>query len=704
VVERAPVQIADVEGAPLYRSRDLLMRWGYRAVLVVPLLHDERVIGAMSVLRRSAGHFTEREVELVTTFAGHSAIALEHARLFHEAQAQNRALEEALAYQTVTSEFLKGLSQTTFELQPTLQTLVEHAARLCGASNCLIFILENGAYQLAADFRGSDESRRLLQKEPIRLGRETVVGRTAMERRPVQVPDVLADPGYGWLKVQRAVGYRSVLGVPLLREGNPIGVIAIHRTEVQPFTEKQIEVLTHFADQAVVAIEKIRLFRELQARTEELARSVEELRALSQTTQVVNSSLELDRVLSAIAEEACRLCHGDAGLITEFVESTGEFRPRASWNVGPRLVQAILAAPPTWGNGASGRSAAHAAPVQIPDILAEPDYRWGDLLSREGYRAVLAVPLLRDGRVIGTIAVARGTAGLFADRHVRLLTTFANQATIALEHASLFGQLHEKAAQLEVVSHHKSAFLASMSHELRTPLNSIIGFSEVLLDPTLGSLSAEEHQEFLSNILASGRHLLRLINDVVDLSKVEAGKMEIHPEPVSLAETVEGVLATLKPLTTRKRVRISTHLQPDLGPVYADPARLKQILYNLLSNALKFTPEQGEVTVTAHRAAESRRRRDTEESATMLPGPPAPLPFLEVSVTDTGIGIPAAHLERIFDEFEQVLHPARPKLEGTGLGLALVKKFVEMHGGNIRVASAPGQGSTFTFTIPSAVE
>ncbi len=375
VVERRPVQIADVEAVPLYRSRELLLRWGYRAVLVVPLLHDERVIGAMSVLRQNAGEFAQREVELVTTFAGHSAIALEHARLFQEAQAQNRALQEALEYQTVTSEFLKGISQSTFEPQPTLDTLVEHAAQLCGASSCLIFTLENEAYQVAAHYRATEEFRKLLKDHPIRPGRETVVGRAVLERRPVHVPDVLADPEYGWPEAQRAVGYRSVLGIPLLREGRPIGIIAVHRTEVQPFTPKQIEVLASFADQAVVAIEKIRLFRELQDRTEELAQSVAELRVLAQTTQTVNSSLDLDRVLSAIAEEACQLCQGDAGLITELAKEGGEFRPCASWNVSPRLVETIQAAPPTWGDGATGQSAVLRGPVQIPDVLAERTYR-----------------------------------------------------------------------------------------------------------------------------------------------------------------------------------------------------------------------------------------------------------------------------------------------------------------------------------------
>ena len=270
---------------------------------------------------------------------------------------------------------------------------------------------------------------------------------------------------------------------------------------------------------------------------------------------------------------------------------------------------------------------------------------------------------------------------------------FLGQSSLAIENARLLRKVREQAQQLEVVSRHKSQFLASMSHELRTPLNAIIGFSEVLLDPSMGPLPQEEQQEFVGNILTSGRHLLRLINDVLDLSKIEAGKMELHPEPVILSDVTDGVLATLKSLAAKKQLQVGSDLPDDLPLAWADPPRLKQILYNLLSNAIKFTPAGGRVSVTARAVADSSRGAGERGSGG------AGERYLEVSVTDTGIGIPEEHLDRVFREFEQVVDTAHPRQEGTGLGLPLVKKFVEMHGGTIRATSTPGRGSSFVFTI-----
>jgi signal transduction histidine kinase len=455
-----------------------------------------------------------------------------------------------------------------------------------------------------------------------------------------------------------------------------------------------------FLGQSTLAIERARLLNDLRERNEELA-------ALAEVTRAVSASLDLDETLQTISTHATQLTGSDSASIYLYDKGQDAFEVRASYNTpGEFLREAeehrILGAGPAAQAPLAARSlvartVAERAPIQIPNVEVTADYRSRDLLLRWNYRALLAVPLVLGDRVIGVMNVRRKRAGEFSKREVELVTTFARQSAVAIENARLFHETEDKGRQLEIASKHKSQFLASMSHELRTPLNAIIGFSEVMLDPNLGPLPAEEQQEFLTNILTSGKHLLRLINDILDLSKIEAGKMEIHPEAVSLVEMIEGVLGTVKPLATKKQVSVKSVLAANLPPAWADPPRLKQILYNLLSNAIKFTPASGHVTVKA---------RTVELSTSQVVDSSRPIDsargWLEVSVSDTGIGIPAKDLERIFEEFEQVADPGRPRQEGTGLGLALVKRLVEMHGGRIRVASAPGQGSTFTFLIPAA--
>jgi signal transduction histidine kinase/CRP-like cAMP-binding protein len=677
---RVPVQIADVAATSDYPSRDLLLRSGYRSVLVVPLLHGERVIGSMSVLRSRPREFSAREVELVTTFASHSAIALDHARLFQEVEARNRELVEALEQQTVTGEFLKVISRSTFDLQPVLESLVQSATRLCDADSGFIFRRDGEAYRVAADHGPPDDLRTLVRQHPIQSGRGTLVGRIALERRAVHIPDVLADPEYRWAEAQRAGGYRTALGIPLLREGIPIGVMVLSRNAVRPFTEKQIQLLTTFADQAGIALENVRLFTALQARTQELARSVEGLQALGQTIQAVSSSLELGQVLSTIAEQATKLCDADAGLITEYVEATGEFRPSAGWNTSQELIQAIQAAPPTWGRGATGKSAATGQPVQIPDILAEAGYPFREILVREGYRAVLSIPMIRDGRTLGTLAVARKVPGPFTERHVKLLSTFADQTIMASEHARLFQQLQEKAEQLEVASRHKSHFLASMSHELRTPLNAILGYTELILDSIYGPVPAEI-RDVLKRLEKSGRHLLSLINDVLDLSKIEAGQLTLGLTDYSMPEIVRTVFTAVESLAAEKNLALKVTVAPELPLGHGDERRLTQVLLNLLGNAIKFT-EVGEVRVEVSTADGAFR----------------------VAVSDTGPGIAPADQEKIFEQFQQVDSSSTQKKGGTGLGLSVAKHIIEMHGGRIWVESSPGKGSTFWFTVPVRVE
>jgi signal transduction histidine kinase/CRP-like cAMP-binding protein len=458
-----------------------------------------------------------------------------------------------------------------------------------------------------------------------------------------------------------------------------------------------------FLGQSALAIERARLLADLRERNDALA-------ALGEIARAVSASLDVDTTLRAVSAYAAQLTHSDSASLFLYDEARDRSEVCASHNTPEEYLKAIESHQDAEPTGATQESSfglslvakvvRERAPTQIPDAEADTHQRNRDLYLRWGYRALLGVPVLHGSRVVGALSVRRKRAGEFSPREVELVTTFARQAAVAIVNARLFSEIQEKASQLEVVSRHKSQFLASMSHELRTPLNAIIGFSEVLLDPDMGPFPPEEQREFLGNILTSGRHLLRLINDILDLSKVEAGKMELHPEPVSLQEVAEGVLATLKSLAAKKQLRVESDFPADLPLAWADPPRLKQILYNLLSNAFKFTPAGGRVAVMAHRVGGSRRETDEQRSEGV--GATRLRPLLEVSVTDTGVGIPAEHLERIFQEFEQVVDTTIPRQEGTGLGLPLVKKFVELHGGTIRASSSPGHGSAFVFTIPTA--
>ncbi len=553
ILNRAVVQIPDVSADPEYTLGRLAQLIKYRSLVGVPMLREGQPIGVIVVPRAEAGYFPEKHIALLKTFADQAVIAIENVRLFKELQDRNRDLSEALEQQTATSEVLKVISRSTFDLQPVMETLIENATRLCSAKLGVIYRFDGAVLRVAAQYGTSPEFREYWQRHELRPGRGSNVGRVALERRTSHIPDVLSDPEFELAEVQKRAGFRTLLGVPMLREGVLIGVISLGRSEIRPFTDRQIELVTTFADQAVIAIENVRLLQELQARTGELARSVEELTALGQTTQAVSSSLDLGQVLATIAEQATKLCQADAGFIVEYHEAIGEFRISASWNASQDYLRAIQRAQLTLGRGASGQSAATGRPVQIPDVMVEPGYPFREILAREGYRAVLSVPMLRDGRILGTMVLARKTPGAFGEEQVRLLTTFANQTTIAIEHARLFQEIRDKSHQLEAASRHKSEFLANMSHELRTPLNAILGFNELILGGIYGDLPPDL-REPLTDIQSSGRHLLRLINNVLDLSKIEAGRMELAATEYAVEDIVERVRASLHPLAVDKRL------------------------------------------------------------------------------------------------------------------------------------------------------
>jgi signal transduction histidine kinase len=454
-------------------------------------------------------------------------------------------------------------------------------------------------------------------------------------------------------------------------------VISIWKEDkVSPFTERQIDLVATFADQAVIAIENVRLFRALDERTRELARSVEELRALGEIGQVVNSTLDPETVLNTIITQAVALTGTDGGLISEYDEATGTLPIRAA----PGFEEVLEGADPVRiGEGAIGRAIETKAPVQIPDVDAPGAYtgRLRGLAGRAGLKALLAVPLLREDRVLGALLVARKTPGAFPPGTVELLGTFAAQSALAIHNARLFRELEEKGRELVLANQHKSAFLANMSHELRTPLNAVIGFSEVLGDEMFGELN-EKQSEYVDDIHTSGRHLLSLINDILDLSKIEAGRMELDLSTFDIREALGNALTLVGERAQRRGIALESEIDASLGDMNGDERKFKQILLNLLSNAVKFTPEGGRVTLTAH---------STDANVV-------------IAVRDTGVGIAADDQERIFEEFRQVGTDYARKVEGTGLGLALTRRFVELHGGDIVVESELGAGSEFRITLP----
>ena len=587
----------------------------------------------------------------------------------------------ALEQQTATSEILEVMSQSQKDAQPVFEAIVRSALRLCDGFFSIVYRFDGEMMNVAADHQVNPRASAALRAlYPAPARRDHIVGRALLDRRRHHIADVATDPELGGNRnvFMSSFPYRTALAVPMLRAGVPIGAIAIGRSDVRPFTDRQIEVLETFADQAVIAIENVRLFKELEARTAELTGSVEKLTALSEVSRAVSSTLDVETVLNTIVSRANQLAGADACGIYEYDENVQMFHVRATHNFDAAFVARLRAMPLHKGEGAIGRATEAHEPIQIADIAVPGAYesRVRDLLIGAGYRALLSVPLLREEQIIGSLSLTRKAPGEYSPEVIEVLKTFATQSALAIQNARLFREIADKSAQLEAASRHKSEFLANMSHELRTPLNAIIGFSEVLVDRMFGELN-EKQDEYLKDIFASGQHLLSLINDILDLSKIEAGRMELETTDFDLPSAIDNALILVRERATRRGITLGRTIDEQLGMLRGDERKVKQVLLNLLSNALKFTPEGGRIDVSAH----------------LQDG------MAEIAVTDTGVGIAPEDQEAVFEEFRQV-GTADKKVEGTGLGLALSRKFIELHGGRIWVKSQVGHGSTFTFTLP----
>jgi len=416
----------------------------------------------------------------------------------------------------------------------------------------------------------------------------------------------------------------------------------------------------------------------VQARTAELARSVEELRALGEVSQAVNSTLDLETVLATIVAKAVQLSNTDAGVIYVFDELDQTLRVRATYGLSEELIAAIQDQPAAAASDALRQAIRDRQPQEIADIRDEPPSSVREISMRVGFRARLVVPLVSADRGVGALAIRRKQPGRFPKDTIQLLQTFAAHSVLAIQNARLFHEVEEKGHQLAEASQHKSQFLANMSHELRTPLNAIIGVSEMLRED---AEALKQDTEPLDRVLGAGRHLLALINDILDLSKIEAGRMELQLEDFALAPLIDGVVKTIEPLAAKNENRVAVDCDGAIGKLHADQMRLRQALLNLMSNANKFT-ERGTISVDARQAQENGRE------------------WVTIAVADTGIGMTPAQMEKLFQEFSQADASTTRKYGGTGLGLAISKRLCQMMGGDITVESEPGKGSVFTVRLP----
>ncbi len=679
-LDRAVVHVPDLQAATEFAASTARER-GAGSQLAVPLLRAQEAIGVIGLARDVVGPFSPEQIEVLQTFADQAVIAIENVRLFTELGKRNRELTEALEQQTATSDILRVISRSQTNVQPVFDAIVASAVRLLGAYTGALTQIAGDQIELAAltstDDAGDAATR---ARFPQSLQSEGSNAQAIRDRAPINIADAQTDPRTpeAGRATARARGYRSQVVVPLLRHDEAVGTIAVSRREPGGFTDDEIALLKTFADQAVIAIENARLLTELQARTQELSRSVEQLTALGEVGRAVGSSLDLETVLTTIVSRAVELSGLDGGVVFEYDEVAEEFVQRAQTETGDALAEVRRTNRIRKGEGVLGRTAITLESVQVPDITMPGAYagRLRENLIESGIRAILAVPMVYEGRLIGCLGVTRNHPGDFPSDTIELLGTFATQSALAIQNARLFREIEDKSRQLEVASQHKSEFLANMSHELRTPLNAIIGFSEVLTERMFGDLN-EKQEEYLKDIYASGTHLLSLINDILDLSKIEAGRMELELTDFDLPQAIDNALTLVRERSGRRGITLDHSVDERLGEIRGDERKVKQVLLNLLSNALKFTPEGGRVEVRAG----------------MVDG------MAQISVTDTGVGIAPEDQEAVFEEFRQVGTSAA-KQEGTGLGLTLCRKFVELHGGKIWVQSEVGRGSTFTFTIP----
>ncbi len=670
---------ADVANEASYRGpggRALVELGGARSTLAVPLRKDDLLLGAFAVYRQEVRPFSGKQIALLQNFAAQAVIAMENARLLTEQR-------EALEQQTATAEVLQVINSSPGDLKPVFDAILEKAHTLCESTHGVLATFDGECFRAVATHGLPDEFVDLVSL-PYPPHSGSLEERLVLGDEFVHVPDVAVMEARPDNPISRAAvdltAVRTVLLLPLRKDGTLLGYISAHRKEVRPFTDKQIALLQNFAAQAVIAMENARLLGELRERTDDLARSVEELKVLGEVGQAVSSTLDLHSVLVTILNRSITLAGADAGVIFRYSRAERAFRFVEAVGWDEATVNHVRDLNVEETVTALGQAVANRAPLQIPDLLQRPSNPLRDSALAAGFHSALIVPLVGADRIMGATILERRAAGEFPEATIRLMQALASQSVLAIQNARLFREIADKSEQLAQASQHKSQFLANMSHELRTPLNAILGYTELMADGIYGEL-APRAAGVLERVQNNGKHLLALINDVLDLAKIEAGQLSMELEDYAMPDVVQSVVSATEGMATTKGLKFTADIAPGLPPGRGDARRLSQVLLNLVGNAVKFT-DVGEVAIGAM----------AENGSFVL------------TVRDTGPGIAAADQAKIFEEFQQVDNSNTRKKGGTGLGLAISKRMVEMQGGTISVDSELGHGATFRVTLPVRVE